>query len=63
MNARQLQDAIDKARIFVLPQLDYKTTPSNELKANTIEYIKKLQEIQVARAAMVLQPRLIKENP
>jgi hypothetical protein len=63
MNARQLQDAIDKARIFVLPQLDYKTTPSNELKANTIEYIKKLQEVQVARAAMVLQPRLIKENP
>jgi hypothetical protein len=63
MNSRQLQEAIDKARAFVQPQLDYKTTPSNELKASTIEHIKKLQEIQLARAAMVLQPTFIKENP
>jgi len=63
MNSRQLQDAIDKSRAFVMPQIDYKTTPSNELKASTIEHIKKLQEIQVARAAMILQPELVKVNP
>jgi hypothetical protein len=63
MNARQLQEAIDKARDFVKPQLDYKTTPSNELKASTIEHIKKLQQVQVARAEMLLQPKLVKANP
>ena len=63
MNARQLQDAIDKARAFVLQQLDYKSTPSSDLKDSTIQHIKKMQEIQAARAAMMLQPKLIKENP
>ena len=63
MNARQLQEAIDKARIFVLPQLDYKTTPSTELKASTIEHIKRLQQVQVARAEMLLQPKFEKVNP
>jgi hypothetical protein len=63
MNTRQLQEAIDKARAFVLPQMDYKTTPSSDLKDSTIQHIRKLQEIQAARAAMMLQPKLIKENP
>ena len=63
MNARQLQDAIDKARAFVLPQTEFKSTPSHELKNSTCEHIKKLQEIQVARASMILQPKIIRENP
>lgn len=63
MNNAQLQEAIDKARAWISPQLDYKTTPSSDLRDSTIQHIKELQKIQATRAAMVLQPKLIKPCP
>lgn len=61
MNNTQLQQAIESARAWLLPQVDYKTTPSNSLKEVTIEYVKKLQEIQVIRAGMMVKPHLTKD--
>lgn len=58
MTDQELQDAIDKARAFVAPQIDYKTTPSSELKESTIRYIKELQAVQVMRAGMATRPTL-----
>ena len=63
MNNAQLQEAIDKARAWLLPQVDYKSTPSSDLKDSTIQHIKELQKIQAARAAMASQPKLIKSCP
>lgn len=63
MNNQQLQEAIDKARAWISPQLDYKTTPSSDLKDSTIHHIKELQKIQAARAAVALQPKLIRPCP
>ena len=63
MTDQELQEAIDKARAFVAPQMDYKTTPSSDLKDYTIKYIKELQAIQVVRAGMATAPTLqIKEK-
>ena len=58
MSDEELQEAIDKARSFVATQMDYKTTPSSDLKESTIKYIKELQAIQVMRAGMVTAPAL-----
>jgi len=58
MNSKQLQEAIDKARAWIAPQLDYKSTPSQDLKEATIEHIKALQKIQATRAAMLTVPTL-----
>lgn len=58
MSDQELQEAIDKARSFVAPQMDYKTTPSSDLKESTIKYIKELQAIQVVRAGMATEPTL-----
>jgi len=58
MSDQELQEAIDKARSFVASQMDYKTTPSSDLKESTIKYIKELQAIQVMRAGMVTAPTL-----
>ena len=58
MSDQELQEAIDKARSFVAPQMDYKTTPSSDLKESTIKYIKELQAIQVVRAGMATAPTL-----
>ena len=58
MTDQELQEAIDKARAFVTPQIDYKTTPSSELKESTIKCIKELQAIQVVRAGMATAPTL-----
>jgi len=57
MNNQQLQDAIDKARVWLAPQIDYKTTPSSDLKDATIAHIKLLQRIQAARAELAITPR------
>jgi len=64
MTDPELQEAIDKARAFIAPHIDYKTTPSQELKESTIRYIKELQAIQVVRAGMATAPtlQLKKEN-
>jgi len=58
MTDQELQEAIDRARSFVAPQMDYKTTPSSDLKESTIKYIKELQAIQVVRAGMATAPTL-----
>ena len=58
MTDPELQEAIDKARAFIAPQMDYKTTPSSDLKDYTIKYIKELQAIQVVRAGMATAPTL-----
>jgi hypothetical protein len=62
MNNAQLQDAIDKARSWLSTQLDYKSTPSSDLKDHTVRHIIELQKIQAARAGMALQPKLMKVN-
>lgn len=59
MNSKQLQEAIDKARAWITPQVDYKTTPSSDLKEATIAHIKELQKIQATRAAMLTVPTLM----
>jgi hypothetical protein len=59
MNNAQLQDAIDKARAWLAPQVDYKSTPSSDLKDHTIRHIIELQKIQAARAAMATAPKLM----
>ena len=59
MTDQELQEAIDKARAFITPQMDYKTTPSPDLKDCTIKYIRELQAIQVARAGMATMPTLM----
>jgi len=60
MTDQELQEAIDKARAFIALQIDYKTTPSADLKEVTIKYIKELQAIQVVRAGMATRPTVIK---
>jgi len=62
VNNAQLQDAIDKARAWLAPQLDYKSTPSSDLKDHTVRHIIELQKIQAARAGMLTQPKLTKVN-
>jgi len=59
VNNAQLQDAIDKARAWLAPQLDYKSTPSSDLKDHTVRHIIELQKIQAARAAMATAPKLM----
>jgi len=56
MNNQQLQEAIDKTRAWLAPQLDYKSTPSSDLKDHTISHLKELQKIQVVRAGMATRP-------
>ena len=64
MTDPELQEAIDKARAFIAPQIDYKTTPSQDLKESTIKSIRELQAIQVMRAGMATRPTLMmKEQP
>ena len=58
MNSKQLQEAIDKTRAWLNTQLDYKTTPSSDLKDATIQHLKELQKIQATRAAMLTVPTL-----
>lgn len=58
MTDQELQQAIDKARAFIATQIDYKNTPSSDLKDSTIKNIKELQAIQVMRAGMATQPTL-----
>ena len=58
MNNAQLQEAIDKARAWISPQLDYKSTPSSDLKDQTIRHIIELQKIQAVRAGILTRPTL-----
>lgn len=57
MNNRQLQEAIDKTRAFLMPQMDSRTTPSFEAKRHAVETLEKLQDIQVMRASLANTPR------
>jgi hypothetical protein len=63
MTDQELQEAIDRARAFIATQLDYKNTPSPDLKDATIKNIKELQAIQVTRAAMATAPTLTQVKP
>lgn len=53
MNNQQLQEAIDKTRAWLSPQLDYKTTASSEAKKHAVETLAKLESIQVVRAGLM----------
>ena len=55
MNNAQLQEAIDKTRVW----LDTTKTGSVKAKEDAIYALTELQKIQVTRAAMALQPKLI----
>lgn len=57
MNNRQLQEAIDKTRAWLTPQIDDKTTPSFEAKRHAVEVLAKLEDIQIRRASLVDTPR------
>jgi len=58
MNARQLQEAIDKTRAWLSPQIDSKTIASFAAKTHAVETLAKLESIQVQRAAMITTPRI-----
>jgi hypothetical protein len=63
MTDQELQEAIDKARAFIATQMDYKNTPSSDLKDATIKNIKELQAIQLVRAGMATAPTLAQVKP
>jgi hypothetical protein len=56
MTDEQLQQAIDKARAFLMQQLDYKTTPSSAAKNHAVETLKQLEKTQVIRANLAHTP-------
>jgi hypothetical protein len=57
MNNQQLQEAIDKTRAWLAPQLTTTLTPSLKAKDDAIAYLSELQKLQVARASMA--PRVM----
>lgn len=63
MNNQQLQEAIDKTRAWLAPQFDHKTTPSLKARDDAVAHLSELQKIQIMRAAMPLQPKLIRPCP
>lgn len=58
MNNRQLQEAIDKARKFVAETSTANSGPWWDARMTAQSTLKELEKIQVARAAMVMAPRL-----
>jgi len=57
MNARQLQEAIDKTRAWLLPQINTQMTPSLQARDDAVACLAQLQKIQCTRAAMLTTPR------
>ena len=55
MNNKQLQEAIDKAREFVSRPADGMQSMLDS-KKNSVEHLRKLEQIQLQRAAMVTAP-------
>lgn len=58
MTNAELQEAIDKTRAWLNPQLTTTQTPSLKAKEDAIAYLSELQKIQCTRAAMVSAPTL-----
>ena len=52
MNDQQVQEAIDKTRAWLAPQLNGATTPSLKAKEDAIAYLSELQKVQVVRARL-----------
>lgn len=59
MNNAQLQEAIDKTRVW-LTSSDF---PSFKARDDAVAHLSELQKIQATRAAMASQPKLIKSCP
>lgn len=57
MNNQQLQEAIDKTRMWLSSQLSA-TTPSLKAKEDAVNALAELQKIQVTRAGLVSYPKL-----
>jgi hypothetical protein len=62
MNAGQLQEAIDKTRLFICIEWKQYQTPLKEAQASAVEQLKQLEKIQAQRAALMLAPKLIQES-
>ena len=58
MTNAELQQAIDKTREWLNPQLTTTQTPSLKAKEDAVAYLSELQKIQVTRAAMAMAPTL-----
>jgi hypothetical protein len=58
MNNQQLQDAIDRTRIWLSSQTSSSLTPSLKAKEDAVAYLSELQKIQVTRAGLVSYPKL-----
>lgn len=63
MTNQELQQAIDKTREWLNPQLTTTQTPSLKAKEDAIAYLAELQKIQVTRAAMASAPTLTPLQP
>jgi hypothetical protein len=57
MNNQQLQEAIDKTRMWLSSQLSEKTA-SLKAKEDAVNALAELQKIQVTRAGLVSYPKL-----
>jgi hypothetical protein len=63
MNNQQLQDAIDRTRIWLSSQTNSALTPSLKAKEDAVAYLSDLQKIQVTRAGLATRPTiLLKDN-
>jgi len=58
MNNRQLQEAIDKTRAWLMPQINTATTPSHKAKEDAVVFLTQLQNLQIQRALMANTPRV-----
>ena len=58
MNNQQLQDAIDRTRIWLSSQTNSALTPSLQAKDDAVAYLSELQKIQVTRAGLASYPKL-----
>lgn len=63
MTDHQLQEAIDKTRMWLSSQLNAVTTPSLKAKEDAIAHLEELQKVQIKRANLALLPKLVKESP
>ena len=62
MTNTDIQQAIESARAWLSTQVSTSTTPSYELRDATVFYIKKLQEIQIARAGLLNSPNILRSK-
>lgn len=58
MNNAQLQEAIDKTRAWLLPQINSSNTPSLKAKEDAVLFLTEMMKIQVMRAGLVTKPTI-----